>query len=48
MLAGHTHTFLCIYGAPVWTKVGSQENVFELHHTGVSEQQRLIASWNQR
>ncbi len=48
VLAGNPHTALHSGGAGVGALVEAEENVFELHHPGVGEEQGLVAAGHER
>ena len=48
VLSSHAHALLRVGSAHIGTLIGAQEDIFELHHTGVGEQQSLVAARNER
>jgi len=48
VLARHAHTFLRVDGAGVRLLVGADEDVLELHHARVGEQQGGVAARDER
>jgi len=48
VLARNAQTLLRVHRAGVGAGFSAQKDIFELHHTGVGEKQRAIASRNER
>ena len=48
VLAGHTQALLRVDGARVGALVRAEEDILELHHAGVGEQQRCIPARDKR
>ncbi len=48
VLACHAHTLLRVDGAFVGLGIGADEDILELHHARVGEQQSSIPAWDER
>jgi len=48
VLSSHTHTLLRVNGAGVGFLVGADEDILELHHARVGEEQRAIPARDKR
>jgi hypothetical protein len=48
VLAAGAHAFLRCRGARVFALLESKENVLELVHSGVGEEQRRVIRWDER